>query len=191
MDKAEEMGIITFDQETGTYGVNGIYSKLFQKKTNEYGNQDAAIRAIFAEYTIRTLDNNIELHKMFIGDPAFYKGEVDIAKRLGAIIASGEEMALTTEHWGIDLTETDFSVSTLKTQKLESAYYDDLFNAFLERMPKSDTVAGKAKNVAKVKKLLKPYKNIEQADGQTFITAEMYRNISIRIGEWSPSTSIS
>lgn len=184
LDYAEEMGLIK-KEENGKYKSISIGKTLLKDRTTQYGNEHAAIVSIFSEYVARTLDNNMELHKMFIGDPAFYKDELDISKRLGAIIASGEEMIGQSTEWGEDLTKTTYNVSTIRTQKLKSAYYDNLFNAFLSRMPKEETAAGKAKNVARVKKLLKPYTQLEQADGQAFITPELYRSIAIRMGEWS------
>jgi len=116
---------------------------------------------------------------LFIGDPAFYKAdkegnvEQDLSKRLGALISSGEEMKIETEGFGDELQDHEYNVSTIKTQKLKSAYYNDLLEIHSEYVGEEQA-----------KKNLKPYTEIEQADGQTFITPELYRSIAIRIGEW-------
>lgn len=173
LDYASRMGII-FKDENGEWFSDRIDTKLMNDKAEEFGSDHLGIIGLFADFVIRTMDNNIELHKTFIGDPAMYKNDTDIGKRLGAQIAGGEEMVISTPKWGAHLTETNFNVSTLATQKLRSAYYNNLMKIFKMKVGE-----------VKAKQILKPYLEMEQADGQAFISPEMYRSISIRIGEWN------
>lgn len=170
--KAASMGVIY--QQEGLWHNSRIDKNRMAKGVKDHGNTDAAIRAIFTEFVVRSIDNNIELHKLFIGDPAFYKSKDDLGKRLGSLIASGEEMALSTTKYGEYLTRPNFKVATLAEQDYVSAYYPNLLKEFSKRIGKT-----------RAEKLLAPYKEIRNADGQTFVTADMYRSIAIRIGEWS------
>lgn len=186
LDFAHRLNII-FKDENDQWDTNKIDSNILNKAIDKYGSKHAAIVSIFTEHVIKNVDNSIELHKLFIGDPAFYKKdketngvEVNLGKRLGELIASGEEMSQTVDNFGESLLKSNFSVSTIKTQKLKSAYHDDLLKSFTN-------IVG----ATKAKELLKPYTELEQADGQTFVTPSMYRSISIRIGEWSPSKEMS
>lgn len=179
LDYAWELDII-FKDESGEWDSNKIDTSLLNSLVKEFGSKHAAIVALFSTNVVKSIDNSLELHKMFIGDPAFYKldtkidsVETDLGKRLGELIASGEEMALNVNDYGETLTKNDFSVATLKTQPLQSAYYNDLLEIY-------SAIVGEEK----AKKILTPYTKLEQADGQAFITADMYRSISIRIGEW-------
>lgn len=164
---------------------------------DRFKNRDKAIRAYMAIFALKSMSNNIEILKMYVGDPAFAKAkwgqderknEYDIAddlgKRLGAMIGSGEHMVANTEGFGDTLTTSTFNVSTVQTQRLESPFYDDLFTLYSRVYQDSDgNITDAQKSL--IHKILKPYKNIDQADGQSYVTPEFYRSIAIRIGEWN------
>jgi hypothetical protein len=195
---AFEIGAIDKSKKNPNLYVPGL---MDMNQVNKYGDlfgkedRDKHTKALVATYAVKAMASNIELYKVFAGDPAFFESREDnvsddLGKRLGAMVSSGQEMVLKTDYWGEELLKTTFSTATVKTQYLESQYYGDLVQMHTEYY-KQQIAEGKIPEMSeeeikkKVSETLAPYLHIDRSDGQSFVTPEFYRSVSIRIGEWS------
>jgi len=120
-----------------------IDSKVWGEYSIKYGNSLNTLSAIIANSEIGMIIANIEINKLFIGDPAFFKknakGSVneDRIKRLGVLTSSGDPISQITPERGV--VNTHFNISFLDDQKINysseewerfnpSNYYNTLRN---------------------------------------------------------------
>jgi hypothetical protein len=208
LDYLEELGVIgsTLDATTNKKKYynklipNGKYDTdidLLKEGVDNYNSADMAIKNFVASHTINTIIANNEVEKLFSGDPAFFKQDKDTkrvvedrVKRLSVLTSTGDNFANNVEEH--DLNDAEFNVSTIATQKFQSAYYEQLEQWHLDNQRKQisrenpslskEEVDSKAKVI--VHDLLKAYREIDSTDGQAWISPAMYRSLSIRLGEW-------
>jgi hypothetical protein len=194
---AERHGIITKGSD-GKYTNNYIdFTKLYEI-AKDYGNNiDLAIRSIIAEYTINTIVGVIESEKMFSQDPAFYKPDQvanvfdDLVKRLGVLTSTADDLRESVPELGEDEM---YNVATIRTQIFKSTFYDSIYGKQVEIEKNilskiyTDLSAKDIKAMAEriVKNRLRPLERVNPSDAAVLISPEMYRQISIRLGEWPP-----
>lgn len=203
---AEDLGIISsYSRDKIYYYNNMIDVDVLSKHKDRFGSEDKAVRNIIAANFVRSAMTNIEIEKMFSGDPAFFKLDKDTdrthedkIKRLSRLTSTGDNFSETATSIPEDILEHNgqYNVSTIATSKFPSIYYDHMFNNYVrleekrlvnkyendESITKED-ILKEAK--ALVTKRLKSYTEVDQTDGQAWISPEMYRSLSIRLGEWS------
>lgn len=124
-----------------------------------------------ANTLINFLANNFiyttEQVKFLTGDPAFYKSNVDVNKRLGLPSTPGEKPAYG-EGSGIRPTFTTVLLKEPKYKSKEEAFYKALFNDSIFVDPKKDR-----------EKLMS---EIEHADGTGVVSLQRYKELHLSLG---------
>jgi len=164
-----------------------IYIKKFRKK---FGSDRLAVEALLAEYTVNTMMSAIETEKLLAGDGAYYKlanDEVhdDRVKRLAILAASGDKLASNMVNpQDPSLARNAYKVITLNTQKYRSEeIYDELVKKQTPVYQKLGMTEEAARALAKSK--LGALLEVDPTDAQVYISPEMYRQVSMRLGEWN------
>jgi len=137
-------------------------------------------------YIANSLVMNIEQHKIFFGDPAFYKSMEDEFKRTAGP-AGTKKIAFVDDYINRALArlykrkdgktgkDRNFVKSiTLEDITVKSKYFNELQKALIEAYGKD-----------KGSKLAEAYNNINEADAQGYITLDEYRDFLARTGEWT------
>ena len=201
IDKALSLGILA-NKDDGKGGSFLITEHLDHKLMNDYassyGGYHKGLKAIIADFTVSTFINNIEIEKLFIGDPAFYKSNKDTGetqedkiKRLGALPATGNVVAESVDGFGELSTKSSYRSTILNTQVFKSSSFRELKNTHVVLLTERYVNAGMEPKEANIKakimadKNLKGYEEVDATDAQVYITPEMYRSIAVRLGEWS------
>ena len=133
---------------------------------------------IIRAFTVNYLIGNIEQTKMFFGHPAFYKNSIDLFKRTAGAVGT-KQVALVDDTINAFLNVLPRAAQDGKAQKngnidvvvlqepvTNSQYYNEYVKLLGEEMAKK-------------------YLGMEEADGQGYITLPEYRELMIRIGNWS------
>ena len=136
-----------------------IASKVKQIYTNN------AVKLI-AAFSVNSTISYIETTKMFSGDPAYYKGDEDLTKRIVSIIAPGHSRNLTKESF--------YRVAVLKDLILNNVALIKNYTNFLKARDYTDS---------EIKRMLKAYAEVDVTDGQGYITLERWRDIMIDLGD--------
>lgn len=158
-------GVIT------TKGIEAIDSTVKDKYIGEKnGDVASAASSIIADYTVNAMIANIEFTKIFSGDPAFYKSLDDLKKRAPASIAPGTDLRLKN----MSDAETKFNIAVLNDEEHKSELYDEYLKIYSKTM-----------GVEKATELLSPYKKVNEADAQAYITPDRFRFIMDRLGKWT------
>lgn len=149
--------------------------------------QDVAIKA----FTVNALIHNMEMVSLFYGDLALYNhNKEEFHKRnasigsTGRIFASDEAVNQFINNLGrgyaraIGANQRSFDgtirTAVFKDNKVKSAYYQEYLDALIGKYGEK-----------KAKKILAPYENMTEGDGQGWITFDAYRILSILEGAWS------
>jgi len=188
---AKELGVIS---ETNGIVLNRhLPKRLIDSVKEEFKTDDdqIAIRALIAEFTVNTMMSTIEAEKLLVGDAAFYKidekkGTVhdDRVKRIGVVAAAGDKVASNISNpQDPSLRRNKYTTVTFNTQNYVSKFYDELVEKHTARYKELGFEDSVASAMAKTK--LAGYKEVDQTDAQVYISPEMYRQISMRLGEWS------
>ena len=158
-------GVIT------TKGIEAIDSTVKDKYiADKSGDVVSAASSIIADYTVNAMIANIEFTKIFSGDPAFYKSLDDLKKRAPASIAPGTDLRLKD----MSDAETKFNIAVLNDEEHKSELYDEYLKIYSKTM-----------GVEKATELLSPYKKVNEADAQAYITPNRFRFIMDRLGKWT------
>lgn len=199
IERLLETGLVeTESTKTGTiYTLKALDKgiiELFEKESNsQISKTEEGVRlnaekfeSLIRAFTVNSLMGNIEQTKMFFGHPAFYKDAVTLYKRTAGAVGT-KKQAIVDQRMNnflksLPLAEKDGKINkdgtveviVLQEPNAVSVYYNQIYEAFKEKF----------KNSAKAKLLADKYVNIEEADGQGYITLPEYREFRIRIGEW-------
>ncbi len=138
-------------------------SPIASKVKKVYANN--AVKLI-AAFSVNSTISYIETTKMFSGDPAYYKNDEDLTKRIVSIIAPGHSRNLTKESF--------YRVAVLKDFELNSAALIKNYSEFLKSKGYTDS---------EIKRMLKAYAEVDVTDGQAYITLERWRDIMIDLGD--------
>jgi hypothetical protein len=152
LKRAKKLGVfkVTIDEEDSseTYSNILLDTTMFNSYVARYSNYKDAIQAAIAFNEIGMIISNFEVNKLFVGDPAFYKGDKaesiqqDRIKRLMVLTSSGDSIHQKTVEKSI-INDT-FTMAPLATQKINmskkeylqydpSNYYHTLRNLMIVR----------------------------------------------------------
>ncbi len=167
-------------------GMNQLLdSSLIERVSNEYnGNITLAIKHILGDYTIKTMISSMESVMLFSGDLAFYKDAEDYVKRLSVLTSSGALLRLNVPG---EFEDNQYVSTTLSTPKFKSTYYDLLYKK-QEELLKQKYPDKDQKFISDIlKDNLKAYgdRKLDSTDAQVYLSPSMFREISIRRGNWS------
>lgn len=140
------------------YVPNKIDEKTLQTQYSKIP-QNQKSYAIITDFLINGLINNIEFSKMFSGDVAYYKNMVDYKKRVPATYTDGLQLRITEGN-------EDFNIATIESVYRQSPFYDKL----IESLGEKDAT---------------PYKSINSADAQAWITPQRWKFLLQALGKWS------
>ena len=147
---------------------------------------EASLDNISTYFTINTLSANIEITKLFTGDPRMYKNVPDFLKRTPATSATGEHLRIggnVRPYYGISVVKSLIKPSTVYTDK-------DSIKEIIDFVGDENTVA----DVLNLKKNSKgewestkdnPYGEINSADAQAWITIDRFKEIVSGLEGWS------
>lgn len=162
---------------------------------------EKAIDNAIADFVIMGMIGSIEHTKVFIGDPAQYKGLVDLSKRTHSTTSSGMQYTLPFD--------TNYAV--IRTDKKTSQYYNDKYqqeilfdvrkrewetyknNGDIDEVPSDDDIREEVQYIYKdVKKLnqdgepeSRAYGDVDDTDGFAEVTLPMWREMLNSIGRWN------
>jgi hypothetical protein len=132
-----------------------------------------AIGNMVGHYVVNTMIGNIETTMMFSGDPAYYKSMEDLAKRMPAIIAPGQDLDIRNEgdRW--------FNIAVSQDVIIESPEYEKYVKRFMKLLPN--------KTEKEVREMLHPYTEVNTTDAQAYITLERWKFLKQKLGQWEES----
>lgn len=153
--------IIRVDNE-GEFVNNLLDKNTFNKYIeSNLGNHNDAVISAASDFYINGIIQNIEYSKLFTGDMAFYKNMVDYKKRVPGTYTDGLQLRLKKG-------EESFTVASINSIERESPVIDKLVDMIGEDGAK-------------------PYRNINSADAQAWITPTRWKFLLERLGKWSPA----
>ena len=175
-----QYGIIQSVVETGLYSFDGIddsfiYSNINDNGANRFNGEQVDNTILYR--TVNQIINNIEIHKLLIGDPAFM---TDPAKRIpGAMGGVNQSIYGSPEfnsHFSTLLNRVDVkdsSPAVLPTDYGYTALSEDVPIAVYNDVEVAGRVEGKA------------YTKVNETDGASKITLPAYRELKTRSAEWT------
>ena len=174
MQAAKDSRIII--ESNGKLTAPGFDAKIknYFRKNAINNNSDSilndAIGDMIGHYVINTMIGNIETMMMFSGDPAYYKSMEDLAKRMPAIIAPGQDLDIRNEgdRW--------FNVAVSQDVIMESPEYERYVKKFMKLLPN--------KTEQEIREMLHPYTEVNTTDAQAYITLERWRFLKKKLGQW-------
>ncbi len=126
---------------------------------------------LIAAFSVNSLIANVEATKIFVGDPAYFKNDEDLTKRIVSIIAPGSSLNL--------LKESFYRAAVVKDFELNSVELIKNYSEFLK---------GQGYTNAEIKRMLKAYTEVNVTDGQAYITLERWRDLMIDLGDINRET---
>ena len=187
LEYANELGIIS---SSGREHINELIPlNVLNKAAAIVGdNTTAKIEQVIADFTINTIAGGIEMGKFFASDIASFKSVTDFLKRITGYTSTGENLRTNYPKgvWANDelITSDTYNTTTLTSREFESEMYNHLMPKYIKYyMDKQGLTEAQAKKISEDK--LSGYKSVDQTDAQTYITNEMYRALSIKLGEWT------
>jgi peptidyl-tRNA hydrolase len=155
-----------------------------------------AVYNTVADYTINHTIGLVEQGIMFSMDPAYYKSNAtgispfeDLTKRLSELTAPGDNLLTDFEEDEYDagvMNKNTFDVFTLQSHVYSSdELHKDLTESFTSYYTKLWPNWKKIDIDSMVRNRLQAFKKVDSTDGQTFISPYMYRQIMVRLGEWT------
>jgi hypothetical protein len=161
---------------------NGMYVSTSEKGTLL---REEDFNSLITAFTMSSLIGNIEQTKLFFGHPAFYKTVVEIYKRTAGAVGT-KKVAIVDERMNNFInslpratkdnkvrSDGTFDVIVLEEPVTVSSYIDEIRKSFVKKYgeEKGNRYADK-------------YTNMDEADGQGYITLPEYREFRLRVGEW-------
>jgi hypothetical protein len=175
----------------GEYKNVAIDSRILK---NNYNN--SVVKAV-ADYTINSIIGNIEMTKLFTGDPALYKqgkGGLfgDLKKRAPLIIGGGTvSRVYTDKNTGEEIVKPTYTSATTASIEIPSAYFTQKDKkgkiipnkALVDRMYKA--LDGKMSKSDLTKAI--DYSEVNIADASAWITLDLFRQRMNSWGKWTPA----
>jgi exodeoxyribonuclease-5 len=187
LEYAAELGLI--GKEGDKYINYLIPTEIINKHKELVGdNMNLVLRNIIADNTINTISAGLEYSKMFASDISSFKKVADYLKRITGYTSTGDNLR-TDFPSGIYendelITSNTYNVTTFNSHEVFSELYDGLVekfsNYYVDKLGMDEEAA-----LELAESKLIPYAHTDQTDAQTFITNEMYRALSVKLGEWS------
>lgn len=156
--------------------------------------REKATYILMGMYERNKFMHNLDFTTMFLGDPALYNVEKnDFHKRIAGIISTGE--SFRHDKWMLGLLNgTENKSRGLAAAKVASGEikldepfrtYDGTVNTAIINDHETPS-----EYLAELEKVIPgstgPYQNMNEADGQGFVSFDFYRMLSISQGLWSP-----
>jgi hypothetical protein len=167
-------------------GIQFLNNRILQHYEVEQGYTAVSdqIKVAIADYVVNSIIANFEQAMIFHGDWAMYKSLEDMRKRTPAAQADGPLLRTDATFNGKREVKETFTVGVMKDSVVSSEYHAALVDQFTKLIQKHE---GLSKTFAKAKavKLLEPYTEVNEADGQGYITIDRFREIQIGLGRWS------
>ena len=164
-------------------------NKHIEKYEKLVGDEQLAIRSLITNFVVNTQYANIETGKVFTGDPASFKSSEDYVKRLPGYTSTGDNLRtdFPTDYFAGErlIHQPTYNVTTFSSHVIESTLYPELVNIHKQYYLDKGMAKTEAQALKMAETKLANLKKVDQTDAQTFISAEMYRAISIRLGEWN------
>jgi len=135
--------------------IDNISEKLLKHYKND-------MVALAGDYFMNGLIASVEYTKLFSGDPAYYKNNADLIKRIPATYTDGLQLRLEN---GDALR---FNQATINGVEVASQYVD------------------KIRNSVKDKSIAKAYERVNTTDAQAWITPRRWRFLKQKLGQWGP-----
>lgn len=198
MNYALEQGLLQKDK-TGNI-INGLVSMEHVQKYTREG--VVYMEELMGDYVLNSIIGNVEFTKLFNGDPAIYKVKGvgksawslldhfgDFKKRIPAIFASGQDFRVFKAKDGTPIVRPHYMSATIENISTPSAFFGEkndagevVFNeANLKMLSDKINIS-----VDELKKLFKPYLDINQTDAQAWITLDAYKERMNGLGKWTP-----
>jgi len=193
MRDMHKQGIVLVSEQKGK--IASVVNKMFdidaiKRESKEFGgNQDITLRNKIANFQLNSIMATIEAEKMVFMSPAYYKNLDDKIKRYTAIASTGLVSRLNIPNSILPndrlLHNNDnFTTAILATQKYDAlSVREYLLPKFINIYMKNGYTAEAAEKRAE--KALSNYTSVDPTDGQAYITPDMFRALSIRLGEWT------
>ena len=186
-----------------TQDVNGKFVSV-TLDTTLLGSYNSDVYAIAGDYLVNGLISTIEYTKMFSGDPAYYKTQADMIKRVPATYTDGLQLRLSkADH-------KYFNHAVIEGVEVASAYLGEIVSS-LKKLPKEEGVElikegdlipgsdvaypakyrGLSEERAKVGLAYDSipgtkYSGVNTTDAQAWITPNRWRFLKKKLGQWGP-----
>tara|TARA_R110002049_G_scaffold231127_2_gene403458 strand:- start:46003 stop:52398 length:6396 start_codon:yes stop_codon:yes gene_type:complete len=135
--------------------LDGISEKMLDHYNND-------MTALAGDYFMNGLISSVEYTKLFSGDPAYYKNNADLIKRIPATYTDGLQLRLEN---GDALR---FNQATVSGVEVASKYVE------------------KIRESVKDKSIAKAYERVNTTDAQAWITPRRWRFLKQKLGQWGP-----
>ena len=136
-----------------------------------YGND---MNALAGDYFMNGLISSVEYTKLFSGDPAYYKNNADLIKRIPATYTDGLQLRLK------DKNSLIFNQATVKGVEVASQYVDKILESVKDKsiaLAYGRTVDKDGKSIGN---------NVNTTDAQAWITPRRWRFLKQGLGQWGP-----
>lgn len=153
---AIKLGIVTTDKtDTSIYSglrnvnlsqtqIQAIAKELYQQMANMYSDpsqinhqqlqqvaNSLAIASILQDATYRSIISTEESYRLFVGNPAFFKGPEDIQKRIGGLVSTGDDNVTSLPN--LDDSSNEF-YNCAECNDYEVASNADIMNSLRDKM---------------------------------------------------------
>jgi hypothetical protein len=152
----------------------GGTSKTLLKHYNVNPGKDYDYTAMAGDYFMNGLISSVEYTKMFSGDPAYYKNNADLIKRIPATYTDGLQLRIDSKDALI------FNQATITGVEVASRYVDKI----LESVTDKSIALAYGKTVDKEGNPIG--NNVNTTDAQAWITPRRWRFIKQKLGQWGP-----
>lgn len=145
-------------------------SKLIAHYKDEGG-----LAAIAGDYLVNGLVSSIEYTKLFSGDPAYFKNNADLIKRIPATYTDGLQLALDSAD------DMKFNVAVVEGVEVASKYLQQIRDSLTDKSIADAYGARYDKNGKKKKGT----SDVNTTDAQAWITPRRWKFIKQRLGQWT------
>lgn len=208
LTRAEQYGLINLANTKGFRKPTTnkmLDPKVIDKYKESVKTESNAITQVMFKYMINQMVATIETYKLLAGDPAFYKGKgkvdslfTELGKRLPELTSTGDRLRLDFPAEHEFANKSSYSVTSINDSVFASEFYstlhgyhfklyNDFFNELKDKEgnPMYNAVQAEAMAKQKADTKLKNYLEVNQTDAQVYISPSFYRELRIRLGEWS------
>lgn len=159
-------------------GLDSVFAK--DNKISKERMTEEELNNILTFVNANYIMNNIEYHKILFGDPYQFKikdGILDETKRIKSFLSPRRFTFNMTEFNNYLNTEGNKAGDVQLTEK-DYGYHE--FKDYLKTLTARDVNI-----VGKLSDLFKAYAKVDEADASSWISAEAYREVKMKNGQWS------
>ena len=128
------------------------------------------IVALAGDYFMNGLISSVEYTKLFSGDPAYYKNNADLIKRIPATYTDGLQLRLES---GDALR---FNQATIEGVEVSSKYVDKILKSVKDKSIADAYTRDPSRNLS----------GVNTTDAQAWITPRRWRFLKQKLGQWGP-----